>query len=223
MLLVRERRGADWILASVAAGWIVLHVVLIFPAWDRYMLPLTPLCALLIAAALVWLYDCLPGGSVKLGMLALAALLLALPARAALADQIQVGRDFNQHAGVEQVGQWFWQIDTTAAILYDHDLSWELDYYTFGRGLDRRWFTDGAQLAQDAAHMPLARRFVVVAEWESLYPELEQALAAENLMLAPAFVARRPDGSEAATVYLIAPRGSVPGMPDKREAAQGYR
>lgn len=222
MLLFRERRRSDWVLLSVAAGWLALHVVLIFPAWDRYMLPLAPVCALLMAGALVWLYDHLPVGSAKLAALALAALLLALPVRAALRDEIQVGRDFNLHAGVDQVGLWFWQIDTTATILYDHDLSWELDYYTFGRGLDRRWFADGAQLAPDAAHMPLARRFVVVAEWESLYPDLEQALATENLMLVPVFVARRPDGSEAVTVYLIAPP-TAQGIAPMRDAVQGYR
>jgi len=205
LLVVRERRSVDVILVSVALGWLALHIVFMIPAWDRYVLPLSPLCALLVARAIAHVYGRLPSRATKLGSAVIAAFLLILPAQAALRDEIHVGRDYNVHAGVEQVGQWFWEIDTTATILYDHDLSWELDYYTFGRELDRRWFVDAEQLSQDAAHMPLARRFVAVAEWESTAGELAAALAREHLGLEPVFVARRPDGSAAVTVYMILP------------------
>ena len=205
LLVVRERRRVDVILVVLALGWLSLHIVFMIPAWDRYLLPLSPLCALLVARSIAYVHDRLPSGGTKIGFDVIAAFLLILPAQAALRNEIHVGRDYNLHAGVDQVGQWFWAVDTTATILYDHDLSWELDYYTFGRELDRRWFVDDEQLAQDAAQMPRARRFVAVAEWESAPGELSAALAHEGLSIQSVFVGRRPDGSAGVTVYRILP------------------
>jgi 4-amino-4-deoxy-L-arabinose transferase-like glycosyltransferase len=221
MLVVRERRSADWMLLSVAGGWLAIHIVFMIPIWDRYVLPLAPLCALLMARCVVYGLEQLRQRELKLAAAVIAALLLVLPARAALRDEIHVGRDFNLHAGVDQVGEWFWAIDTSATILYVHDLSWELDYYTFGRELDRRWFIDTAQLAKDAAHMPLARRFVAVAEWESTPDALAAALARERLRAEPVYIARRPDTSTAITVYLIL-SDDVPGSGRANMSASGF-
>ena len=138
-LIARQRSGADFALAAGFAAWVALHVILIFPAWDRYMLPLAPLAALLVGRTAIYWLDFLKQASHRVvGSLILVAL-LALPARAALANEIRAGRDFNLHAGVDQLGEWFWATDTTATIMYVHDLSWEMGYYTFGRALDRRW------------------------------------------------------------------------------------
>ncbi len=205
LMLWRERKRADGFLLSAAAYWLVLHWVVGFPTWDRYVLPLAPLACILIARAFVFALDAVRARALQVSASAALLALLVLPARAVLHDQILVGRDFNLHAGVEQVGAYFWQIDTTATILYVHDLSWELDYYTFGRELDRRWMPDVQSLTDDATHMPLAHRYVALASWEGALAELPAALARANLRVETAFVARRADGSAAVYVYLIMP------------------
>jgi hypothetical protein len=204
-LIGRYRNSADLALAACFVAWLALHTLLIFPTWDRYMLPLAPLAALLVGrAAMYWL------DSVKQAPLRVVAglgviLLLAVPARAALANEIHAGRDFNLHAGVDQLGEWFWATDTTATIMYVHDLSWEMGYYTFGRELDRRWMPAPADLADDAARMPLAQRLVVLAEWEPFRAELSDALARRNLKATVVYVARRADTSAAAYIFRITP------------------
>jgi 4-amino-4-deoxy-L-arabinose transferase-like glycosyltransferase len=221
LVVMRERRTADWVLITIAGGWLAFHVIFMIPAWDRYVLPLVPLCALLMARCAVYCSDRLRPPGLNVAAAFIAGLLLAVPARSALRDEIHVGRDFNLHAGVDQVGQWFWTIDTSATILYYHDLSWELDYYTFGRELDRRWFIDAEQLAADAARMPLARRFVVVAEWESAPNVIPAALAREHLRAEPVFIAQRTDSSPAARVFQILPE-DVPGSGRANMSSSGF-
>src|SRR5207244_13473206 len=138
---------------------------------------LAPLAALLVGRTAIYLLDFVQQPSRRVvASLSLIAL-LTLPAGAALANEIHAGRDFNLHAGVDQLGEWFWASDTTATIMYVHDLSWEMGYYTFGRALDRRWMPAPEDLAGDAAHMPLAQRLVVLAEWEPFRAELSDVLA----------------------------------------------
>src|SRR5262249_36050128 len=125
-LITRDRIAADVALAACFAAWVALHAVLIFPAWDRYMLPLAPLAALLVGRTAIYLLDCMKQVSLKAVASLVFIALLAFPARAALANEIHAGRDFNLHAGVDLLGAWFWETDTTATIMYVHDLSWEM-------------------------------------------------------------------------------------------------
>jgi len=171
------------------------------------MLPLVPVVALMAARSFVFWFDRVKPQMWRVIAGVMLATSLLLPARAALANEIHAGRDFDLHAGVDQIGEWFWATDTTATIMYVHDLSWEIGYYTFGRDLDRRWMPTPDDIADDAARMPLAQRYVVVAEWEPFRAELADALARRDLKAKVSFVARRADTSAAAYVYRITPRG----------------
>ncbi len=221
MVIWRERKRADLFLAGSIAYWLTIHVVVSVPAWDRYVLPLAPAFAIMVARALVWTGEQIRGHALRLAGGLAVLLALAAPAAAALNDGIPVGRDFDSHAGVDQVGEFFWHVDTTATVLYEHGLSWELDYYTFGRQLDRRWMPDVRTLAADAAHMPLARRYVVLAAWEAERAALPDALSKDGLKTEVAFIARRADGVPAVYVYLLTPK-DLPGEGYASTGQSGY-
>ena len=206
LLLWRERRRADQLMVGSIGYWFALHVVVSFPIWDRYALPLAPLLAIFVARAWLWCIDRIPARALQRVAISAAIALLVQPAFAALHNEIPVGRDSGALAGVDQVGQFFWEADTTATILYDRDLSWEIDYYTFGRILDRRWMPDLRALADDAAHMPLARRYVALAAWEATPADIDHALERVGLKADVAFTARNSTGSPAIYVYLLTPR-----------------
>ncbi len=210
LIIWRMRSPVDAILWTLALYWSVLHVAGSFPVWDRYLLPLAPVIALLLARTLVVCLDSIRSHGFQAATAAFVFLLLVQPARAAIDNEIHVARDFQLHAGLDQVGQFFWQIDTTATVVYMHELSWELDYYTFGIDLDRRWVAEPEELAADARSLPWAQRFVVLADWEPFRATLLHALAIEGLKAEPVFITHRSNGSPAMYVYLITPLG-MPG------------
>jgi hypothetical protein len=86
------------------------------------------------------------------------------------------------------------------------NLSWEIDYYTFGRALDRRWVNNPIELAADAGHMVLAKKFLVLATWESWGQALTDALASVNLNAEPVFTTYHREGHPSIMVYRLIPR-----------------
>jgi hypothetical protein len=200
-----DRRSADFWLPICASLWLIVHVIVSFPAWDRYALPLAPVAAIWLARMGIWWYDRLRVRPLQIALATAWALCLLLPARAALAGEIRVARDFDRHAGIDVIGDYFWKTDTSATVLYVRDLSWEVDYYTFGRELDRRWFPDVETLAADAAHMRNAKRYIVLADWEASRAELAAALAADGLSASPVLVTTRADGHPALYLLHITP------------------
>ncbi|MBI5879419.1 MAG: glycosyltransferase family 39 protein [Chloroflexi bacterium] len=200
-----KRTVADLGLPAVALVWIGLHVVISFPVWDRYALPLAPVAAIWLARAGVLWYDRLRAGFVRPVFCAAWVFCLVAAAGAALSGAVDVARDYGRHAGIDAIGAYFWTHDTSATVLYVHDLSWEIDYYTYGRELDRRWFQDATALASDAAHMSRARRFVALTDAEWRRGDLPDALAARGLQVERVETTARVDGRSMVQLLRIVP------------------
>ncbi|MBI3733755.1 MAG: glycosyltransferase family 39 protein [Chloroflexi bacterium] len=207
-LLSRSGRmhvASDAALWCYLAFWLVVHTAVSFPIWDRYLLPLSPIVALLAGHAVTHGLQRLRQSRWRSAAAPICLVWLVAWAGHALSDESPIGRDIHQYDGIDQVGQYFWAHDTSATVLYVHDLSWDLDYYTFGQNLDRRWVPDGASLASDAAHMPLARRFAVLAAGELADSVWMEALARERLHATPVLIGYRPGGRPSLYLFDISP------------------
>lgn len=138
--------AAARMVALYALGYAVLHTVLNFNHYDRYVLPLLPLIALLAARTLPHMGRWL--GAAALGLMLLAAVQASV-------GHPTLGGDKGQHAGIIALAN-----DLNArefgAIIYDRWLGWELNYY-LGAWSDKRrayYPTVEALLADEAPYLP---------------------------------------------------------------------
>jgi 4-amino-4-deoxy-L-arabinose transferase-like glycosyltransferase len=208
-LMARQRHHADIGVWLFACYWFVSHLVLSLQVWDRYLLPLAPIAALAIARSVTFAWRHRLHRFSKTGevlFIVSLAVTLILPARAVLQRELDVSGMRGLYDGIDEVGLFFWRTDTTATILYMRHLSWSIDYYTFGRALDRRWVSNPIELAADAGHMALAKKFLVLATWEHWGQELTDALASVNLKAEPVFITYHQDGTPSLIVYQLTPK-----------------
>lgn len=170
----RPDARTDLRLAAYCLGYSLLHTVIAFNLYDRYLLiPLLPGLLLLargldgLAAALrrpaaVW---------AALGLLALAALPAATDAAQGRAP---VGADRGQHAGIDALADYL-NAQPLGTIIYDRWLGWELSYY-LGAWSDKRrvYYPTPSALAAGARCQPdPAVRYFAVPAWVDPRPWLE--------------------------------------------------
>lgn len=119
------------------AGFVGLHSGLTLNLFDRNLLVVLPVVALLVSpldrTALYWRRDSLAslssgkGAGVRLIGLGLLVLLL-IPAWQASTGALPIGGDRGQHAGIDRLAQHL-NRKPVATVIYDRWLDWELDYY----------------------------------------------------------------------------------------------
>ncbi|MHB0876551.1 MAG: ArnT family glycosyltransferase [Anaerolineae bacterium] len=205
LALFARANGRATLAASGAAlsiaGYLAGSLALGMPAWDRYALPLVPLCGLLLAWAasvfgarlrrLSWA----PGAALALAL----GLMLLAPAREAAASRLPLG-DTSRWGGIEGVAAYVrGQVPGRATVLY-RDLGWQLRYYLRGFPQDFRWVPDEGSLVADAAR---AEPCYVLVPAETAGEEMSATLRAAGMRLRPAYVAYRHDGSASMTLYLV--------------------
>ena len=181
------------ILLAWAVGFLALHVAATVQVWDRYLLPLAPVVALLGAFAAEWALRRSEGPatrdegrgargetsvvwtrrrrkpSVIEVLLVVWLLLLTGPAIEATQGRVPVGGDRGAYTGVEQVAAWLAAQAATAPVVYHHSLGWHFSFLLFapvqeGR-IDVRWVPSAVQLADNAAKTPHRPRYWVEADW----------------------------------------------------------
>uniref|UniRef100_A0A7C1FQH6 Glycosyltransferase RgtA/B/C/D-like domain-containing protein n=1 Tax=Caldilinea aerophila TaxID=133453 RepID=A0A7C1FQH6_9CHLR len=191
------RRMPAVLLAMWGAGFLLLHVVSAVQVWDRYLLPLTPVVALLAGFGTGALLEKRAlnaerdrdrkgrqgwrSRSALLVVALLAVLWLLAGAGAALQaaqGQLPIGSDRGGYTGVEQVAAWLEeQAQGTQPVVYHRSLGWHLQYLLFvpireGR-IELRWVPSAVQLADNAAKTPHRPLYWVEAEWS---PEVSLAM-----------------------------------------------
>jgi 4-amino-4-deoxy-L-arabinose transferase-like glycosyltransferase len=189
-------RRVDFLLAVYIAGFLLLHFVVTFQAWDRYLLPLVPLTALLFSRGLLGAWDqsaaavspacsARSGGGrpvtalsrlagpvlrgARLSAPAAFALLLAWQARLGAAGLLPVGSDHGAYTGLDQVVA-ILRAQPADAVIYHQWISWHYDYYLFDSPQERRWWGTPWKLADDAAatahDQPSRSQWLAVPGWE---------------------------------------------------------
>jgi 4-amino-4-deoxy-L-arabinose transferase-like glycosyltransferase len=163
--LVRRTKTsiADLLLISYILAYLILHWLIAVPVWDRYLLPLMPLAAILLARGLKvmwsWIDEWLPSlGEEKsryvfwwvMIPLILAILLFTqVPiANSARFGQLPLGGQRTADQGAWQIAE-FLANEPYGTVLYDHWYSWQWRYHLFDKGVYVSWFPHPTALAED--------------------------------------------------------------------------
>jgi 4-amino-4-deoxy-L-arabinose transferase-like glycosyltransferase len=212
LLLLNLRHPTRAALADVIlTGYLLLFLgaywLLAFNVWDRYLVPLVPFFALLLARLLTRPFESwsLNFESLKFGSLLLGFGILLLPSAFRAAHSgYPIGGDHGAYDGVDDVARFVHTLPANG-VLYDHWLSWEFDFYLFDRPLYISWFPTPEALTTDLQAFGRASpRYFVVPSWEG---DAEMRAAAERAGFAftPLHTATRRDGSTSFTVYQLTP------------------
>ncbi len=152
----------DLLLILFVLGYVVLHWVTAVPVWDRYLLPLVPMVAVLIGRGLERLGDwkigrlggtisrCPHRQSLNLLISLFSLLIILFPAWGARYGRYPAGGQVNADQGVAQIAAVLAD-EPYGTVLYDHWYSWQWGYHLFYRKVYVSWFPHGAALAEDLA------------------------------------------------------------------------
>jgi len=226
----RHAQGAltDLLLGSFALMYLLFHWLWAFPVWDRYLLPLAPVLAILlgrilalsasylqlIATYLAWVIRhssfVIRRSSQAIGHWSLIiahcslVIFLATPAWNAAHSRYPIGGDHGAYDGIDEVAA-FLRNQPEGTVVYQHWLGWHYAHYVFDAPLYLAYWPSPAWLAQDVqAFGAKGARYITFPSWESR-ARVEQALDSAGYVLAPAFSTTRRDGTRSFTVYQIRP------------------
>jgi 4-amino-4-deoxy-L-arabinose transferase-like glycosyltransferase len=197
---------ADVVLMTFALFYLVLHWLVAFPVWDRYLLPLVPVLGLLVGRGVALLFAAARGRqgsrvSVPVFNLVVVGALLASGVWAAL-GRVPIGGDHGAYDGLRTVVAFLKRLPV-GTVVYDRWLSWHYDYYLFDAYLYRAGFPSPDWLAADAAAFYDGRpRYLVLPGWESA-SRLQRSLAGSGLAMVPVLRTYGRNGALSFTVYEI--------------------
>jgi hypothetical protein len=202
----RDRLLLLWLAAMLALHWLFN-----FPIWDRYVLLLVPIAALVPGKAIGQLVDWSIGHLVTMSPLHRVLLSVALVAMTALPfgvaaaeSQYPIGGDHGANDGIDQVAV-FLKTLPSGTVLYDHWLAWELGYYV-GKGFVYvSYFDTPAALQDDLRVFGGAQRYVIFPGHESPNP-VDAAIGEVGYTLSPVFTTQNRFGQMSFTVFKIIPR-----------------
>jgi 4-amino-4-deoxy-L-arabinose transferase-like glycosyltransferase len=153
------RTRSAWIdlwLFSYTIGFLAFHWLFAFPVWDRYLLILVPITALLLGRSLhlvitsaFHLVTRFTRLSMSSSLLLSIVFLAMLPFSLAAAEsQYPIGGDHGANDGIEQVAGYLKSLPS-GTVVYDHWLAWELGYYLGDGFAYLAYFDTPAALADD--------------------------------------------------------------------------
>lgn len=205
---IRPRKSA--LPALLLLGWgvafLVLHIISTVQVWDRYLLPLAPIVALLGGFLASWAAQSasnpraavansarnsltaariLTNRSSVTGVFLIVWLLLQTgPAVQAAQGKLALGGDRGAYTGIEEAAAWLAEHAETQPVVYHRDTGWHLQFHLFAplqtSQIDLRWTPSAVQLADNAAKTPHRPRYLVETDW-SPARDLSPQLAARNL------------------------------------------
>jgi 4-amino-4-deoxy-L-arabinose transferase-like glycosyltransferase len=208
---------ADFLLADYLGLYLACYWLLAFNVWDRYLLPLMPLLALLLARVMVlfgsraaawagrlarW-----PGNwNVRVGTLLSAGFVFLLVPSAVTAARsgYPVGGDHGAYDGLDDAAH-FIRTLPAGGVLYDHWLSWEWSFYLFDGPLYVSWFPTPEGLRNDLrAFGRTSPRYLAAPAWES-ETEIRAAAAEAGFAFVRLHTSYRRDGAVTIAVYQLVP------------------
>ncbi len=211
----RPSRAAltDILLVGYLLLYLGLYWLLAFNVWDRYLVPLGPLFALLFARIAYGLWPLRvayrlsqPFGvwSLRFGI-PLSLFLLMLPsAWRAAHSGYAIGGDHGAYDGIDEVARFAHTLPANG-VLYDHWLSWEFNFYLFDRPLHISWFSSPEALTTDLrAFGHKSPRYLVAPSWEA-DAEVRAAAAQAGFEFVPVHKTHRRDGTVSFVVYQLVP------------------
>ena len=204
----------DLLLGSFCVVHLLVHWLWAFPIWDRYLLPLVPVLAVLLGRCLSRLLRYLPRVTGHLPsqnrdrslLIVHLSLLIALafPALRAAQSRYPVGGDHGLYDGIDQVAALLRGLPE-GAVIYQHWLGWHFEYYLFHAPVYLAYWPTPAWLARDVqAFGGREPRYITFPSREST-ARVERALAGVGYGLEQVLATVRRDGTRSFAVYRILP------------------
>jgi hypothetical protein len=150
---LRVKEKTDRLLLIFILGYGLLHWLWAIPVWDRYLLPLLPLLALLLARAYSDLLAHLPTAAPVLqfrGAVVILALLFISASWSARNGRFPLGSFPQADRGATDIARAL-AAAPYGTVLYDHWFSWQWRYHLFDKRIFVSWFPHGQALATDLA------------------------------------------------------------------------
>lgn len=191
----RHNTFVDLSLLIFVLGLLLLHWLVAFNTYDRYLLPLLPPVILLAAQGLTGIARMarLPA-RLQTALLALLCAALISPALNASESQRPINTEHLHYEGIDQLAAYL-NAQPVATVIYDRWLGWELGYY-LGQWHDKRltYYPTPHLLVQDAlALCETGPRYFPAPADKMVQPWLEALRAAgfsiEQTYASPQFVA----------------------------------
>jgi 4-amino-4-deoxy-L-arabinose transferase-like glycosyltransferase len=203
----------DWALVAFFAYFVAVHTLLTFSVWDRYMLGLVPVVAILLARVALLPLDfvqsltgqCVRAKGAYLASLAiLLAVVVLAPTQVALRYGFPVGGDHGSFQGIDDVADYFKANAPAGSIVFHKWLAWHYSFYMFDAPLELYWYPDHDFVLTSARQLPSLKKYVVFPSWTDP-DELEGVLNAGGWGLNELYRTYRPDGTVSFTIYQIQP------------------
>jgi len=202
-----RRAFFDALFTSYCLIYMLLHWLVAFPLWGRYILPVVPMLALLLGRV-VRVVAYLLCRRVKvtlpqwLGPMML-ALLLVVPAGNACAGGSALAADRVAYRGIEDVVLFFAELPE-GSVVYHHWLGWHYRYMLFDAPVYLAYWPTPAWLARDVqAFGDREPRYIAFPAWESA-ARVEHSLDEVGYRLQEALSVAR-GGTQSFVVYRIVP------------------
>lgn len=196
----------DLALSAFVVSFLLLHWLVGFQVWDRYLLGLVPLAALLAGRAFVAL-----GGAIRstpwqrVYAVALSVLLvtsLTGPIIRAARNELPLGGDHGAYDGIEHLAAYIQAQAPPGSVLYHFWLGYHYRFYLFGEPLRLHWYPDLENLANDAYVYRREPRYIAFPSWQDS-TSAEAALAKAGISLEEVYETLRRDGSVSFRLYRM--------------------
>lgn len=196
----------DLTLGLFVIAFLVLHWLVGFQLWDRYLLGLVPLVALLTARALTTLGGAIrtvPGHrvfGVVLGAVLMAT--LVSPVLRATRSDLPIGGDHGAYDGIDHLAAYMRNQAPPGSVLYHYWLGYHYRFYLFDAPLRLHWYPNLDDLVHDATIYRREPRYIAFPSWRDSAP-VQAALAGAGIQLTPAYQTVRRDGSVSFRLYQL--------------------
>jgi 4-amino-4-deoxy-L-arabinose transferase-like glycosyltransferase len=211
----------DWLWIGYGVTYLLVHAILGFSIWDRYLLPLAPLASIVLARIVVTGHSALSGTACRGAsrgaptQLRLLSRRLSLPRQVATAWAIvlclaalfsgvraarngyPVGGEHWAYQGLEEIVAYLKTHAPPDAVLYHHWLRWHYTYYLHDTTIELRYWQSGEHLLREVARTPERMQYIVLPDWEIC------GLVLEGVVLKPLHEAYREDGTISLRLYQV--------------------
>ena len=199
-------RRTDVALGVFCLAFLAVHWLVGFQVWDRYLLGLVPLLALLGARAFRALAGAIRGTPWRrvytLGLVAVLIGTLGAPGLAAARSELPMGGDHGAYDGIDHLATYMRTQAPPGSVLYHYWLGYHYRFYLYGAPLRLHWYPDLEDLIRDAEIYRREPRYIAFPSWKDGQPAVA-ALEEAGIELSPVYQTTRRDGSVSFVLYRM--------------------
>ncbi|MGD8598761.1 MAG: hypothetical protein PVJ26_17200 [Anaerolineae bacterium] len=196
----------DWVLMGFVVAMLLLHWLVGFQIWDRYLLGLVPLVALLATRAWVALGRALPARHWRPLYVMLLLLIIGLgllrPVTLAAQSRVPVGGDHGAYDGIDELAAYLRDQAPAGSVLYHYWLGYHYRFYLHGAALRLHWYPDLADLIHDAYVYRRESRYIAFPSFRDSH-EIMSGLEQAGFTLVPILETERRDGTTSFRLYRL--------------------